>query len=295
MGLINGDFENSLNGWTLIDGGCDNQAWSHDATPADAHTGSGCARATARDRTIGPTSWCGTLRQTLTGLTPGDPDHDFAGFWRSVQQIGSFGGQVLVKLDGAEIGRVETLQGVYAAFTFPFTPAASAAVLDIQCFNTGFGNNWREYFFDDLVLGTPEMPSKAQLVRQAIIAEIKTVAGIGAVTQSFKVWNAETLFPAVYVFLEREEKRRNPTTFKEVEASYLAACVLKTANPEDAFDELKAAIENKIEDDPSLGGLCMDTWVSGCGRFVYEETATEQIYKRNIRIEANYRHVRAAA
>jgi len=295
VGLTNGNFENALTGWTVVDEGCDNQAWAHDSTPADAHTGSGSAKATARDRTIGPTTWCGTLRQTLTGLTPGDPDHDVAGFWRSVQQAGSLGGSVAVRVDGVTIGTFDTLQSGYAAFTFPFTPDGGTADLDLQCLNPGLGSNWRDYFFDDLVLGTPDVASKAQLVRQALIAEIKTVPGIGTVTESFRTWNAAILFPAVFLFLEREEKRRSPTRSKECDASYLAACTLKTAEPENAFDELKAAIENKIEDDPTLGGLCRDAWVSGCGRFIYEETATEQIYKRNIRIEASYRHVRAAA
>jgi hypothetical protein len=295
VGITNGDFENALTGWTVIDDGCDAQSWTHDANPADAHTGSGSARGTARHRLQGTINWCGTLRQTLAGLTPGDPNHDIAGFWRSSQLDGFLGGSVTLKIDGTEIGRFETLQGAYAAFAFPFTPAGPTAVLDFACAGPGSGIHWREYFFDDLVLGTPALPSKARLIRQALIAEIKTAAGIGSVTQSFKLWNSETLFPAVYVFLDREEKIRNPTRSKECEAFYVASCVLKTANPEDAFDELKAEIENKIEDDPTLGGLCMDTWVSGCGRFIYEETATEQIYKRNIRIEAKYRHVRAAA
>lgn len=139
------------------------------------------------------------------------------------------------------------------------------------------------------------MSTKAQLVRDAITTEIRKVAGIGATGSDWTTWEKEARLPAAYTVLDTDEKEPGPTRSKTVTAHVRIPTILRSQNPEDAFDDLRAAIENQLEDDPSLGGLVFDCYVSGCGPFATAQTAAGEVYVRDIFVEVEYRHDRGAA
>lgn len=138
-------------------------------------------------------------------------------------------------------------------------------------------------------------PSKAQLVRDAITTEIAKVPNIGATGSDWTLWMNESRLPAAYTILETDEKERGPTQSKTVRAHFRVPTILATQTPENDFDDLRAAIEDQIEDDPTLGGLVFDCWVSGCGSFATAKAISGEVYVRDIFVEAEYRHDRAAA
>jgi len=139
------------------------------------------------------------------------------------------------------------------------------------------------------------VPSISQQVREAIITEVKKVANIGAVSSDWEHWNQETRFPAAFVILDSDVSERLPTRSKEVSASFLVACILQSEKPQDDFDTLRAGIENQIEDDPALGGLVIDAWVSGVSSFSTSKTVAGQVYIRDVLVNVIYRHARGAA
>jgi hypothetical protein len=139
------------------------------------------------------------------------------------------------------------------------------------------------------------MPTKAQLVREALLTEIRKVSGIGATGYLPRnTWRDETNLPAGYLVLEDDDSVRSPTRSKEVEARYRVAFVFRSENPPDTFDDLRGAVEAQIEDDPSLGGLVLDAWYSGCGRFHTAKTLAGDVYVRDVFITVIYRHDRGA-
>ena len=138
------------------------------------------------------------------------------------------------------------------------------------------------------------MPTLAQQVREALIAEIKKVSGIGTVSSDWKSWNQTSRLPAAYVILDSDDSERAPTRSKEVRAHYRIATVLHSTTTQDKFDDLRGSIETEIEDDPSLGGLVLDAWVSGVSEFATSKTIAGDVYVRDIFVEVHYRHDRGA-
>ena len=139
------------------------------------------------------------------------------------------------------------------------------------------------------------MPSVAQQIREVLIDEIRKVTGIGAVSSDWEHWTTESRLPAAYVILDSEESIRNPTQSKEVTGHYRIATILRKQSPNDAFDTLKAAIENEIEDDPTLGGIALDAIYVAAGPFATTSRASGAIYTRDLFVDVLYRHPRAAA
>lgn len=139
------------------------------------------------------------------------------------------------------------------------------------------------------------MPSKAQMIRDAITVEIRKVAGIGATGSDWTTFEKEGRLPAAYTILDTSEASRGPTQSKEVLAHIRIPTIVRSQEPENAFDDLMAAIENEIEDEPSLGGIAHDAWVSGCGAFATAKTIAGEVYVRDIFVEVEYRHDRGAA
>jgi hypothetical protein len=143
------------------------------------------------------------------------------------------------------------------------------------------------------------MPTKAQLVREAIAAAVRNVAGVGNVQSDgfWKTWVEETNLPAVFVILEDDDSGPGPTRSKTVAAHFRLATILAASNPQDAFDDLRGAIETLIEADPSLGGLAnagMAARVSGCGRFATAKSISGEFYVRDIFVDVDYYHDRGA-
>ena len=136
------------------------------------------------------------------------------------------------------------------------------------------------------------MPTKAQLVREALATEIRKVAGIGSVSSQVKLWKEETNLPAAYVILDSDDSRFEPTESKTVDAHFRIAMVLQSETPQDVFDDLRGAIEAEIEDDPSLGGLVDVAFVSGVGGFATSTSIAGQVYVRNIFVDVTYKHAR---
>lgn len=139
------------------------------------------------------------------------------------------------------------------------------------------------------------MPSAAENIRDALIVEVKKVPLIGAVKSDWEHWTTEARLPAAFVVLDSEESIRNPTQSKEVLAHYRIATLLRKLSPNSAFDTLKAAIENEIEDDPTLGGLALDAFYTACGPFATTSRASGAIYTRDLFVDVLYRHPRGAA
>lgn len=139
------------------------------------------------------------------------------------------------------------------------------------------------------------MPSVAQNIRDALITEIKKVTNIGAVSSDWEHWTTEARLPAAYVILDSEESIRNPTQSKEVIGHYRIATLLRKQSPMNAFDTLKAAIEDEIEDDPTLGGIALDAMYVAAGPFATTPRASGTIYTRDLFVDVFYRHPRGAA
>jgi hypothetical protein len=296
VAIANGDFETGLAGWDVLSLGCDNQAWFGLSGAGSAHTGSGCARATSRYRTIGPQTWCGILRQVLeTELRPGIEGFEIAGFWRSQQVAGTAGGEVGCYFDDQLIGTVALVQGPWAPFNFPFTPIGYSGTLEFRCLPPQVAaNHWRDYFFDDLVLGTPSMSAKLTQIRNALIARTQAVPGIGDTGSNEKAWWEANKFPAAYVKLLFETKAIAPMRMKEGRARFVIPTVLLDEGQDEAFENLYQALETQIEADPTLGGLTMECFVSGVGQFETTTKISQNFYTRDIFVEAVYRHTRGA-
>lgn len=139
------------------------------------------------------------------------------------------------------------------------------------------------------------MPSVAQTIRDALMLEIRKVTNIGAVKSDWEHWATEGRLPAAFVILDSEESVRNPTQSKEVLAHFRIATLLSKRSPNDAFDTLKAAIENEIEDDPTLGGIALDAFYTAAGPFATTSRASGRKYTRDLFVDVLYRHPRGAA
>jgi len=141
------------------------------------------------------------------------------------------------------------------------------------------------------------MPTPVQQqVRDAIIAEIAKVPGIGYTGLLRRMWDTQARFPAAPIVEEPLEKERFPTQSKTAHARFRVPVLIKgSQEPENDFLELAANIEDQIEDDPRLGGLTLDCWVSGYGSFGTAPEIAEDVYVRNVFIDAEYRHPRAQA
>jgi hypothetical protein len=137
------------------------------------------------------------------------------------------------------------------------------------------------------------MPSTGQQIREALTTEIEKIAGIGETGSDWTLWDQVSRFPAAYTILDTDVSERLPTRSKTVTASFRIACILQSEHPENDFDDLRAAIETQIEDDPTLGGLAMDAWVSGVGSFATAKVISGQVYVRNVFVDVIYRHPRA--
>lgn len=137
--------------------------------------------------------------------------------------------------------------------------------------------------------------SKGRQIRDAVMAEVAKVVGLGDRGPDWTLWDRIQVFPAAFTILDSDRSERGPTTSKTVTAFFRIACVLQSATPQDDFDALRAAIEAEIEDDPSLGQLAEDAFVSGVSPFATAPEISAQTYVRNIYVDVIYRHARAAA
>jgi hypothetical protein len=135
----------------------------------------------------------------------------------------------------------------------------------------------------------------ARQIRGGLIAEIKKVAGIGHVSSDWVHWTNVTRFPACFVMRETSTQEVSPTRSKTVEDRFRLVWVLQSETPEDDFDDLADAAENEIEDDPSLGNLIEQCWVSAIGSFATSAAISGGVYVREMFVDAVYKHVRAAA
>jgi hypothetical protein len=137
------------------------------------------------------------------------------------------------------------------------------------------------------------MSTKAQQIREALLTEIRKVAGIGAVSSQWKLWKDESSLPAAYVILDGDDQELLPTRSKQVHAHFRIATILQSETPQDAFDDLRGAIETEIEDDPALGGLADAAWVSGTSHFATATSIAGPVYVRDLFVDVHYRHPRA--
>jgi|GEM_PF-5407826 len=136
--------------------------------------------------------------------------------------------------------------------------------------------------------------SKGKDVRNALTVEIQKVTDIGTTGSRWHHWQKVQRFPAAFTILESDDKERTPFRSKEVTATYRIATIIRGDNPEDEFDDLRDAIETEIEDDPSLGGLALDAWVSGTGDFATTTIIAGQVYVRDIFVTVVYRYSRGS-
>ena len=138
------------------------------------------------------------------------------------------------------------------------------------------------------------MPSKAQQIRDALTTEIRKVVGIGSTGSDWKLWREENRFPAAYTIHASDAAELSPTRSKEVEAQFRIATIISSQRPQDAFDDLRAAIETEIEDDPSLGNIAQEAWVAGVSEFETTQAISGPVYVRFIFVTIKYRYARGA-
>ncbi len=138
------------------------------------------------------------------------------------------------------------------------------------------------------------MPSKGQEIHDALTTEIRKVAGIGSTGSDLKLWKEESRFPAAYTILESDAAELSPTRSKTVIAEFRIATIIRSGRPQNAFYDLRAAIETEIEDDPTLGNLAQEAWVRGVDPFATTEMISGPVYVRNIFVTIIYMYTRGA-
>ena len=138
------------------------------------------------------------------------------------------------------------------------------------------------------------MPSKHQDIRDAITTEIRKVVGIGSTGSDWKLWKQENRFPAAYTILDSDAAELSPTRSKEVTAEFRIATIISSERQQDAFDDLRAAIEREIEDDPTLGNIALEAEVKGVTPFATAQAISGPVYVRDIFVTVIYRYTRAA-
>lgn len=136
------------------------------------------------------------------------------------------------------------------------------------------------------------MPTKAQLVREALQTEVAKASLLKTVSEQWQHWKDETNLPAAYVILDEDDSGFEPTQSKTVNGHFRIAVVLKSDTPQDLFDDIRGQVETQIEDDPSLGGLANWAYVSGVSRFATSTQIAGQLYVRDIYVEVQYLHAR---
>jgi hypothetical protein len=136
--------------------------------------------------------------------------------------------------------------------------------------------------------------TKAQLVREALTAELAKIPGIGATGGKYTSYRQETNLPAIYTISDGDDSVRAQTRSKTVTARFALPIVFRTDDPDVTFDDLRGAAEAQIEDDPSLGGLVNDAWVNGSSGLATCRLNTGDAYVRAIFVTVEYYHDRGA-
>ena len=138
------------------------------------------------------------------------------------------------------------------------------------------------------------MPSKGQQIHDALTTEIRKVVGIGSTGSNWKLWREENRFPAAYTILDSDAAELSPTRTKTVTAEFLIATIISSGRYQNAFYDLRRAIETEIEDDPTLGGLSDEAWIRGVGPFATTQAIAGEVYVRDIFVRVIYKYPRGA-
>lgn len=138
------------------------------------------------------------------------------------------------------------------------------------------------------------MPSKLSQIKDALVTEIQKIAGIGATGTNLSAWHEEHDLPAAFVGIATETKERAPIRSKQGSADFFVHTIVEGDDPLQLFFDLYASIEAEIEDDPTLGGLALDAFVSGTTALVTGETIAQGKHVADVFVTVQYRHDRAA-
>ncbi len=138
------------------------------------------------------------------------------------------------------------------------------------------------------------MPSKGQQIHDALTTEIRKVVGIGSTGSDWKLWREENRFPAAYTILDFDSAELSPTRSKEVTAEFMIATIISSDRPQNAFYDLRKAIETEIEDDPTLGNIALEAWVKGVSFHATAQAISGPVYVRDIFVTVKYRYTRGA-
>ena len=122
-----------------------------------------------------------------------------------------------------------------------------------------------------------------------------TIRNAGSYGTLMRAWYDVVNFPAAYLALGSETKRRWPTQSKEGKARFLVPCVVKDiSGPLERFLDLYGLIETAIEADPSLDGLAIDCFVAGHSALTTSKTIAGGVHVADIFVDVTYRHAKGA-
>jgi hypothetical protein len=100
--------------------------------------------------------------------------------------------------------------------------------------------------------------------------------------------------PACYVVLPEEAKMRSPMRSKEGTAVFALATCIREGNGLEPFLDFYQEVEAKIEADPSLGGLALDSVVQGFAGLTTSATIAGKVHVADILLAVTYRHTMGA-
>lgn len=285
MGLPDGGFEQGTTHWTLATE-CDLSGAFIETNLANVRTGLKALR--LESSKIGQK--CGHATSTASGLLPGKP-HDLIVYAKS--QGVSAGRRLEILFDNAV---VFTSTQVFEQFTrlgpFSVTPAGATASVRFEA-TDGAGLGSVTWWLDDASLEPTE--SVLERVAAAIDAEVKKIPGIGETGLLLRHWTNVSVRPAAFTAFASEDGRRDPTRSIQQVASFIVATVVSGDVPVSEFFKLQRQIKQQIEDDPTLGGIVQDAWVSGSAALVTDETIAAGLHVADVFITVEYRRDRGKA
>lgn len=134
--------------------------------------------------------------------------------------------------------------------------------------------------------------SELRKITDALVVESQKVVNIGRTGKVLLNWHEVEDLPAAMLGVAQEDKGGGPTRSKEATATFFFYTITGGDSPLDAFLALYQALEQEIDDDPTLGGLALTAEVVGMRSLTTSETISNGRHVADVLVDVTYRHGR---